>query len=81
MGIRFDFVGRKYCFRCRGRFEVFLLLHCFGNTAAALVAQFPRAYSGDPADRIIGGTARSEELTLITHDEKIRRSPLLQTVW
>jgi len=33
------------------------------------------------ADRIIGGTARAEGLTLITHDEKIRRSPLLKTVW
>ena len=36
---------------------------------------------GDPADRIIGGTARAEGLTLITHDERIRRSPLLKTVW
>jgi len=48
---------------------------------AALAAQFPRDYSGDPADRIIGGTARAEALTLITHDEKIRRSPLRKTVW
>ena len=48
---------------------------------ATLAAQFPSDYSGDPADRIIGGTARAESLTLITHDEKIRRSPLLRTVW
>jgi PIN domain nuclease of toxin-antitoxin system len=48
---------------------------------ATLAARFPRDYSGDPADRIIGGTARAEGLTLITHDEKIRRSPLLRTVW
>lgn len=48
---------------------------------AALAAQFPNNYSRDPSDRIIGGTARSEGLTLITHDEKIRRSPLLKTVW
>jgi PIN domain nuclease of toxin-antitoxin system len=48
---------------------------------ATLAAQFPRDYSGDPADRIIGGTARAESLTLITHDERIRRSPLLRTVW
>ena len=47
----------------------------------ALGALFPDDYSHDPADRIIGGTARAEELTLITHDEKIRRSPLLKTVW
>ncbi len=48
---------------------------------ATLAGQFPRAYSGDPADRIIGGTALAEGLTLITHDENIRRSPLLKTVW
>jgi PIN domain nuclease of toxin-antitoxin system len=48
---------------------------------AALGAQFPRDYSGDPADRIIGGTARAEGLTLVTHDENIRRSPLIKTVW
>jgi PIN domain nuclease of toxin-antitoxin system len=48
---------------------------------ASLAAQFPRDYPGDPADRIIGGTARAEGLTLITHDEKIRRSPLIGTVW
>ncbi len=48
---------------------------------AVLAAQFPRDYSGDPADRIIGGTARAEGLTLITHDEKIRRSPLVKTIW
>jgi PIN domain nuclease of toxin-antitoxin system len=48
---------------------------------AILAAQFPRDYSGDPADRIIGGTARAEGLTLITHDERIRSSPLIKTVW
>lgn len=47
----------------------------------ALGALFPDDYSHDPADRIIGGTARAEGMTLITHDEKIRRSPLLRTVW
>lgn len=47
----------------------------------ALGAQFPSDYPGDPADRIIGGTARAEGLTLVTHDEKIRKSALLKTVW
>ena len=47
----------------------------------ALGAQFPNDYPGDPADRIIGGTALSEGLTLVTHDERIRRSSLLKTVW
>jgi PIN domain nuclease of toxin-antitoxin system len=48
---------------------------------AALAAQFPADYPRDPADRIIGATARAEGLTLITRDEKIRRSPLVKTVW
>jgi PIN domain nuclease of toxin-antitoxin system len=48
---------------------------------AALAAQFPEDYPRDPADRLIGATARAEGLTLITRDENIRRSPLLKTVW
>ena len=48
---------------------------------AALAAQFPDDFPRDAADRLIGGTARAEGLTLITHDENIRRSPLLKTVW
>jgi PIN domain nuclease of toxin-antitoxin system len=41
---------------------------------AALAAQFPADYSCDPADRLIGATARAEGLILITRDEKIRKS-------
>ncbi len=48
---------------------------------AALAAQFPDDFPRDPADRLIGATARVEGLTLITRDENIRRSPLLKTVW
>jgi PIN domain nuclease of toxin-antitoxin system len=48
---------------------------------AALAAQFPNDYSRDPSDRLIGATARSEGLTLVTRDENIRRSPLIRTVW
>jgi len=47
----------------------------------ALGAQFPGDYPGDPADRIIGGTALAEGLTLVTHDERIRKSPLIKTIW
>jgi len=48
---------------------------------AALATQFPDDYPRDPADRLIGATARAEGLPLITRDEKIRRSPLLKTIW
>jgi PIN domain nuclease of toxin-antitoxin system len=48
---------------------------------AALATQFAEDYSRDPADRLIGATARCEGIALITRDENIRRSPLLRTVW
>jgi PIN domain nuclease of toxin-antitoxin system len=48
---------------------------------AALAAQFPGYYPGDPADRLIGATARAEGLTLVTRDKRIRESNLVNTVW
>jgi PIN domain nuclease of toxin-antitoxin system len=48
---------------------------------AALATQFPDDYPRDPADRIIGATARAEGMSLVTRNERIRRSPLLRTVW
>jgi PIN domain nuclease of toxin-antitoxin system len=48
---------------------------------AALATQFPDDYPHDPADRLIGATARAEGLALITRDENIRKSPLLKTIW
>ena len=48
---------------------------------AALATQFPDDYPRDPADRLIGATARAEGLPLITRDEVIRRSSLLRTIW
>lgn len=48
---------------------------------AILATQFPESYPRDPADRLIGATARAEGLTLITQDERMRSSPLLRTIW
>ena len=48
---------------------------------AALAAQFPEDYPSDPSDRLIGATARAEGMTLVTRDERIRRSALIKTVW
>jgi PIN domain nuclease of toxin-antitoxin system len=48
---------------------------------AALAAQFPEEYSHDPADRLIGATARAEGWSLVTRDENLRRSTLLRTIW
>jgi PIN domain nuclease of toxin-antitoxin system len=48
---------------------------------ATLAAQFPDDCPRDPADRLIGATARAEGLALVTRDEGIRKSPLLKTIW
>jgi PIN domain nuclease of toxin-antitoxin system len=48
---------------------------------AALSTQFPDDYSRDPADRLIGATARAEGVPLVTRDENIRKSTLLNTIW
>lgn len=50
-------------------------------TIAALATQFPEDYPRDPADRLIGATARAEGIALVTRDERIRSSPLLRTIW
>jgi PIN domain nuclease of toxin-antitoxin system len=51
------------------------------STIAVLSTQFPRDFPSDPADRLIGATARAEGLTLVTRDGRIRASTLLKTVW
>lgn len=48
---------------------------------AVLATQFPENYPLDPADRIVGATARAEGIALVTQDEGIRSSPLLRTIW
>jgi PIN domain nuclease of toxin-antitoxin system len=48
---------------------------------ATLATQFPDSYSRDPADRLIGATARAEGFPLVTRDESMRSSPLLKTIW
>lgn len=35
----------------------------------------------DPADKLIGATARADGLVLVTRDEKMRGSSLLKTIW
>lgn len=48
---------------------------------AALGTQFPADFPRDPADRLIAGTARAEGMPLVTADERIRKSPLVRTIW
>lgn len=48
---------------------------------ASIAAQFPRDFPNDPADRLIAATARAEGLALITRDEKLHQSSLVETIW
>ena len=48
---------------------------------AALAAQFPADYPHDPADRLIGATAKAEGIALVTKDERLHRAEFLETIW
>jgi PIN domain nuclease of toxin-antitoxin system len=48
---------------------------------AALSAQFPPEYPGDPTDRIIGATALYHRSPLVTADQGIRASNAIHTIW
>jgi PIN domain nuclease of toxin-antitoxin system len=48
---------------------------------AALAARLPDPFPKDPADRLIAATAMAEGLALVTADQRIRRSKLLETLW
>ena len=48
---------------------------------AAATAHFPPDFPSDPMDRIIAATARTENLALVTADERILNCPLLKTIW
>ena len=50
-------------------------------TIAELATEFPAEFPRDPADRLIAATARAEGVSLITADERIRESPLVETLW
>jgi PIN domain nuclease of toxin-antitoxin system len=48
---------------------------------ATLAFQFPPDFPRDPADRLIGATARAHGMTLVTKDQPIQDCPLIDTAW
>jgi PIN domain nuclease of toxin-antitoxin system len=48
---------------------------------AEISTAFGPDYSKDPADQIIGATARAHGLPLITADTRLLQCPLLRCVW
>lgn len=47
----------------------------------ALAAHLPDNYPKDPSDRLIGSTAIVEGMPLVTADEKIRNSAIVECIW
>jgi PIN domain nuclease of toxin-antitoxin system len=48
---------------------------------AVLASQLPSTYSKDPSDRLIGATAISEGIALVTKDRTIRNCKQIKTIW
>ena len=48
---------------------------------AILASQLPETYPNDPCDRLIGATAMSEGIALITKDRSIRDCKQIKTIW
>jgi PIN domain nuclease of toxin-antitoxin system len=59
------------------RVELLALTPAVAVKAAALPSTFP----GDPADRIVVATAMIESAILVTKDDRIRRSGIVETNW
>ena len=58
-----------------------VILRAVTPEIAALAASFPLDFPRDPADRLIAATAMVEGCPLITADERIQRSKVVETVW
>jgi PIN domain nuclease of toxin-antitoxin system len=48
---------------------------------AALSVRLPENFPKDPADCLIAATAMAEGMPLVTADQNIRRTKVLQTIW
>jgi PIN domain nuclease of toxin-antitoxin system len=48
---------------------------------AAVAAHLPDSYPKDPSDRLIGSTAIVEGMPLVTADERIRNSGMVECIW
>jgi len=63
------------------RLESLFLVQQITASVAIAAGQLPDHFPGDPMDRIIAATALTEALSLVTADERIRRSGVVKTIW
>jgi len=76
---RIDFTGTPEAFlkEISSRTVVFPIT----RQIALLANQLPATYSRDPSDRLIGATAMSEGIALVTKDRTIRNCEQIKTIW
>lgn len=76
---RVDFTGTPEAFldEISSRTAVFPIT----SQIAILANQLPSTYPSDPSDRLIGATAMSEGIALITKDRTIRNYKQIKTTW
>jgi PIN domain nuclease of toxin-antitoxin system len=58
-----------------------VIVHEITPEIAALSTTFPSTFPQDSADRLIGATACSLGLSLVTKDQRILGRGLLKTIW
>jgi PIN domain nuclease of toxin-antitoxin system len=76
---RLDFAGTVDAFveRISSQITIYPITH----KIAVLASQFPPGYPSDPSDRLIGATALSEGIGLVTKDRSIRNYKQIKTIW
>jgi len=76
---RIDFIGTPEAFLegISSRTAVFPIT----PQIAIRANQLPASYPGDPSDRLIGATAMSEGIPLVTKDRTIRSYKQIKTIW
>ncbi|MBB6143953.1 PIN domain nuclease of toxin-antitoxin system [Silvibacterium bohemicum] len=75
--IELDVTLPAFLQRVREFFRIREIDHRIAIAAAGFMPPFP----GDPMDRIIAATALTEGIPLVTADERIRRSGVVNTIW
>ncbi len=58
-----------------------VLVRDLSVSVAALSVQLQPDFPDDPADRLIAATAMDGGLSLVTRDERIRKTGLVKTIW
>jgi PIN domain nuclease of toxin-antitoxin system len=76
---RVDFTGTPDAFieEISSRTAVFPIT----PTIAILANQLPATYPRDPSDRLIGATAMSEGIAVVTKDRSVRNCRQIKTIW